>query len=282
MVFEELLTVVTLIALLAAAYSDLKIREVPNWLNFALIFSVMGIRLIFSFQLGWTIFISGILGLIVCIGLAYLFYYTSQWGGGDSKLLMGMGAVIGITYPFNDSSWNLLWFFLALLFIGAAYGLIWMTVLSIKKWTIFAENFKKSLKEKKILHFIVAGLSLIFVGLTLWKTFFWPLIILPWGFFYLFLFVTVVEESCFQKKVAVKDLTEGDWLVEPLKVKGKTILDKKTLGKKDIEKLSDLVQQGKINKVTIKEGIPFVPNFLLAYLLLVFGQEVIQRVRGLF
>ena len=136
-----ILITITFIVLLIASYIDIRTREVPDWLNYGLIFTAFGIRTIYSFELGWTILLSGILGFIVCLGLAFLFYYTNQWGGGDSKLLMGMGAIIGITYPFDASSWNLLFFFLALLFLGAIYGLIFMIGIAIKKRKIFMKEF---------------------------------------------------------------------------------------------------------------------------------------------
>ena len=52
------------------------------------------------------------------------------------------------------------------------------------------------------------------------------------------------------------------------------MMRKKTLESKDIFKLKKLHSEGKIKEVLIKEGIPFIPSFLFAYLMLVFGKEV--------
>ena len=101
MVLDVTLIILALIVLFIASYTDLKTREVPDWLNYSLIFSAFGIRTIFSFELGWEIIISGLIGFVIALSIALLFYYTGQWGGGDSKLLMGMGAIIGVSYPFN-------------------------------------------------------------------------------------------------------------------------------------------------------------------------------------
>ena len=72
-----ILITITFIVLLIASYIDIRTREVPDWLNYGLIFTAFGIRIIYSFSLGWEIILSGILGFIVCLGLAFLFYYTN-------------------------------------------------------------------------------------------------------------------------------------------------------------------------------------------------------------
>jgi Flp pilus assembly protein protease CpaA len=269
MVLDVTLIAITLIALLIASYSDIRTREVPDWLNYGLIFAAFGIRIIFSFELGWTVLFSGILGFIICLALAFLFYYTGQWGGGDSKLLMAMGVIIGINYPFNPDSWNLLFFFLALLFLGAIYGLIYMIVIAIIKRKLFVKDIMKRMKKQKKLHSFALIVSLIFVVLTIFQSFFWPLIILPLGMFYLFNFVNSVEKTCFFKKIKPENLTEGDWLAEDVKVGTKIIVSAKTLEKEDLVKLLPLK-----NLILIKEGVPFVPSFLFAYLVLIFGREV--------
>ena len=167
---DILFILITLIVLLIASYNDLKTREVPDWLNYGLIFSALGVRTLFSFELGWQIMVTGILGFSACFILACLFYYTNQWGGGDSKLLMGMGAVIGITYPFNNSSWNLFLFFMILLFIGGIYGLFWMGFMAIKKRDLFWFNFKHKLRNSKKAHYSLLGLVIVMLLLSLFFT----------------------------------------------------------------------------------------------------------------
>ena len=280
MVFEIILITVTIIALLGASYIDIRTREVPDLLNYGLIFVGLGLRAIFSLEFGWGVLVSGMFGFLICFVVACFFYYTRQWGGGDSKLLMGMGAIIGISFPFTSSSWNLLWFFLALLFLGAIYGLIWMFIVAVKKWKVFSHWFVKSIKKQKKLHVFATVLSLVFLGLVFVNVSFLPLAIAPLGFFYLFSVVSVIENSCFLKWTKVKDLTLGDWLAQPVIVNGKKIINKKTLEKKDLAKLWKLDSEGAANKVLIKEGIPLVPSFLFAYLFLLFGQDFVRWAAG--
>ena len=273
---DVVLITIALIVLLAASYSDLRTREVPDMLNFSLIFAGLGVRTIFSFELGWQIIISGVLGFLVCLILAYLFYYTGQWGGGDSKLLMGMGAIIGINHPFSDESFNLLWFFLGLLFLGAIYGTLWMMYLSIKKKDLFVGEFKNLIDEHKIVHLTTGVLSISFLGISFADLSFWPLAIMPVAIFYLFMFINAVENSCFITNIRPEKLTEGDWLAQKVKLGQKIIMRKKTLEINDIIKLRKLKNQGKINYVKVKEGIPFVPSFLFAYVLLISGKNILE------
>ena len=269
---DVLIIIVTLFALLIASYTDLKTREVPDWLNYGLIFSAFGIRTIFSFELGWEILVAGIFGFLACFVLACLFYYSNQWGGGDSKLLMGMGAMIGISIPFSNQSWDLLFFFMILLLLGAIYGLFWMGYMAIKKRDLFLLSFKHKLHKSKKAHYSFLAMTLIFLLSSLIFSFFSSFLILLGvvviSFFYLLQFVTVVEKSCFVVNIGIPQLTEGDWLAEDVLVKGEIVMKKKTLEKNDLIKLTKLHSTKKLFSVLVKEGVPFVPSFLFAYLFL--------------
>ena len=79
------------------------------------------------------------------------------------------------------------------------------------------------------------------------------------------------------KYVTPKQLTEGDWIAKDVKISGKYVTGPKDLGieKKQIRKLIEFYKKGKIKKVLIKEGIPFVPSFFIAYVVtLMFGNLV--------
>ena len=81
MVFEAVMVVVGLVFLLTASYSDIRTREVPDWISYGLMFVGLGLRLMFSFVEGWELFASGLLGLGVGWLLAYMLYVADQWGG---------------------------------------------------------------------------------------------------------------------------------------------------------------------------------------------------------
>jgi len=278
MVLDVILIILALIVLLIASYTDLKTREVPDWLNYSLIFSALGIRTIISFKFGWEIIISGLIGFLIALSIALIFYYTGQWGGGDSKLLMGMGAIIEVSYPFEQESLTLLWFLLALLFLGAIYGVMWMVYLSVKKKHIFNLEFKNIINKNKSIHLSSGVLSLSFLAITIVDNSFLPFAILPVFIFYLFIFISAVENSCFITNISPDKLTEGDWLAKKIKINNNIIMSKKTLELNDIIKLRKLYLKGKLNLVMVKEGIPFVPSFLFAYLAIIFVKDLPQAI----
>ena len=103
-----LLTNITvLISLIIASITDIKTREVPDWLNYGLIVFGLGSRLIYSIALSdFSFFLYGLTGFLVFFIIANIMFYSAQWGGGDSKLLMGLGAVIGLNFNFTNNSIN--------------------------------------------------------------------------------------------------------------------------------------------------------------------------------
>ena len=73
------------------------------------------------------------------------------------------------------------------------------------------------------------------------------------------------------KKVSPRDLTEGDWLFKDIRIGKKTIkADFNGLSKKDISTLRKY-RKG----VYVKYGIPFVPVFLIAFILTILSGNVI-------
>ncbi len=274
MTAELFLIIVTLGVLLAASISDLRTKEVPDWLNYGFVFAVLGIRALYSFQEGWEFLLSGLLGLAVFYLLALFFYYTNQWGGGDSKLLMGMGAAVGITYPFDQSSFYLLWFLLALLFAGGAYGLIWLTVVAFRRRHCLLPELRVMLGKNKTIHLGVGFASLTLLGAGMVVNSLLLILVFGVALYYLLLFLVAAQNCCFIAEKETTSLTEGDWLAEEVIVHGKKLMKKKTLTKKDLEKL----RKENISSVLIKEGIPFVPCFLIAYLLIVLGKDLIPMI----
>lgn len=273
MLFELAMGFVTLIFLGISSYCDIRTREVPDWLSYGLIFAGMGLRGIFAVEQGWQVLASGFLGLGAAIIVAYLLYFSNQWGGGDSKLLMGMGAVLGIHYPWSSSSWYLLWFFLLLLLSGGLWGLVWMVAEAIRRRDQFLQQWKLLISEYQLMHCGAVLITLPLLGMS-WKLpFLWPLAILPLALFYLILFVVTVERSCFVKNRRPAQLTEGDWLAEQFYYQGKRVLARKSLTHEDILLLRSLQKKGKLRQVLIREGVPLVPGFFLAYGLLAFGKE---------
>ena len=273
---------ISFIALFVGSITDLKTREVPDWLNYGLIISGIAFNLLFSIIYSAPSFIiNSTVGLLIFFGIACLMFYAGQWGGGDSKMLMGLGAAIGLDASFKSQQF-LLAFLVNSLLIGAIYGLFWSLLLVFKDKKKFWKEFSKLLLNKKIAQakrIIMALLVLFIVAFFFIKIFYLRLLILSLAFlilttFYLWVFVKAIEKSCMYKLVEPQKLTEGDWIVKNIFVGGKYITGPKDLGisKSKIRKLADFYNKGKVRKILIKEGIPFVPSFLVAFVItFIFG-----------
>lgn len=266
MVMDILVVIMTLIFLTAATYQDLRTREVANWLSFGLLFAGLGIRTLFSFSGGWNILLAGLLGGALCYLIGWFFHATDQWGGGDTKLLMGMGMVLG--FDFRLQEFSLLLFLAYLLFGGAVFGVFWCGWIAIRQQKVFVPAFRSL--QRNYRGWQIASLTggALLLGGVFFSPFFIPVALFPVLGFYLFLFMKSVEEGCFRKKCSPEQLVEGDWLADDVLYRKKLIHPKGTVTKADIWKLIEEKQQGKIPGVVVKEGIPFVPGFLLAFIAL--------------
>lgn len=274
---ESILITAIILGLIVGTITDLKVREVPDWVNYSLIFLGLGIRLFYSINTFNFIYIlEGLIGFGIFFALGMLMFYTGQWGGGDTKLLMGIGALMGFSLNFNEIP-AIISFFINLLLVGAGYGLLWSLFLAIKHHKKFIASFKKTHKDKmikntRIIILVTSVLILIPVFISqsiLIKISFIALAIIPITTLYIWLFAKSVEQSCMFKKVAPDLLTEGDWIEDEIKVGRKKLYSKKDLGvsKQQIKVLKRYYDKKKIRKITVKEGIPFVPSFFVAYIL---------------
>ncbi len=265
---EIILLVVTFCVLFAASYSDLKSREIPDLLTYGFLFAVLGIRVVFSFEEGWYTLLEGILGLGITFVFGFLLYLTHQWGGGDTKLLFGLGVVFGIGLPLGWNSFGLIFYILLVFLVGAIYGLLWMLILALRN-RCFWKEYRKVLAAEKIIHYILlCVLALSFVAM-MFNVVFVIFGIFPILIFYLLIFVQLVEKLCFVKNVSPKNVTEGDWMVGKVYVGSNLVLDKRTLEQEDVVLLRRLYDEGKLHDVTIKEGIPFAPSFLIGLVVLI-------------
>jgi len=275
MITETIIFSVAFAALLFASISDLRTREVPDWLNYALIGFGFAANGMFSLIYNTPSFIlASLLGFSVFFVIACIMFYTGQWGGGDSKILMGLGAMIGLTLAFGAF---LVTFLINSLLVGAAYGLLWSIFLGIKNRVKFMQQMKKTLSDPKLtrarrifmLIIIAILVAAIFISEPGLKITVISGCLLLTVVMYLWMGVKAIEKSCMFKYVTPDKLTEGDWIANDVKYKGKYITGPKELGinKKQIAKVVSLYKQKKILKVLIKEGIPFVPTFLIAFII---------------
>lgn len=271
---------IVLIVLAIASYCDLRTREVPDWLNYALIAVGVATGLIASLVFHtWTYAAFSLAGLAIFVGIAYLMFYAGQWGGGDSKLIMGIGAIVGlefsISFPFLKADAFLFAFWINTMIAGVVYALLWSIALAFLHGKAVSARFLLEIEKKASLKIFAFAASMLLAVLALFppipeiRTAFFLLSIIIFFSFYALVFVMAVEKSCMFKHMEPSQLTEGDWIAHNIVVKGKYICGPKDLGisKKQIRILEKLYLQKKVPRILIKEGIPFVPSFLAGFIM---------------
>lgn len=266
--------IIGLIALIIASLSDIRTREVPDWLNYSLVAFAIGSALILSIYHGYAhLLINSLLGLALGLIIGLLMFYTGQWGGGDSKLIIGLSALIGLSFSGFDQGIPVLIIFLVnILLVGAVYGLIFSFVKAILNFKNFKRAAEKRLRSREVLViriiFLVIGIGA-FIFLLITKStesvLLFAFVIALFIFFYLWIFVSIVEKTSMIKQIKVKDLTEGEWIISNVE-KNKRIILKPTRTGVTLKQIA-LLKKHRIRKVTVKIGIPFVPSFLIAYIL---------------
>lgn len=283
------------LALLIATWTDLKTREVPDYLNYGLLFFAIFLRCILAlYQQSFIPLLEGILGFALGILIALLMFYLGQWGGGDSKMLIALSTLFGLPLnsivqifldPFEILFSPLVLFIMNIFIAGAIYGVGWSIIIAVQHWRQVEKRYIYLVRMKSIriirYALYVLAIVLVFFSVALMRdtTFLLAFIVLTATgvlllTFHLLLFIKSLEQSCMIRKTPIKKLTEGDWIPEDVVVKGKYITGPKELGitKEQIQRLLALQKKGLIQEVKVKIGIPFIPSFLLAcILLLLFG-----------
>lgn len=270
---DYFLVIVALVYVTVATIFDVKTREVPDWLSFSLIAIAVFSNFLYSLIFNqWNYILYSLIGLAVFFSFGSLMYYARQWGGGDAKLLAGLGALLP-QYPillknYFNPNLNipfLLIFIINILVAGGVYGLIYSVVIAARNKKSFLKEFISLINfYKEKMFFLIAFLFMLAA-----LSFFFSLqaIIIPFTFviifiIFTFVFIKAVENSSMYKLISVDKLTEGDWVVS---INSKIRYKPNPLGvtKQDIAKIKKL----KAKKVLVKEGLPFVPAFLIGLII---------------
>ncbi len=277
---DILLIIIAVIWLTFASVSDLKTREVPDWISFSLTIIAVAFLLIQIInQKNYKLLINPLIFGIIFTVIAFAMYYTKQWGGGDTKLLIPLGIIFS-SYPekllnYLNPTLNMQFPIILLInifVIGTIYSLLYSFYLAIKNKEKFIKEFKKN--ESKTAKIIGIILAVVLVIATIFlqspkNVLFLLLSLLVLITPYLLAFVKSVEKSCMLEKISTSKLTEGDWVIEDIYHNKKLILSKNNLGvtKNEIEIIKKIKR-----KILVKNGLPFIPSFLIAVIIsLIFG-----------
>jgi len=271
---------IALIWMAIGSATDLRTREVPDWLNYSLIVIGFAAHALFSIvYTSWLFILQSAAGFALFFLLGAVMFYTGQWGGGDAKMVMGLGALIGLDLSFTAFPF-ILSFLINILLVGALYGLLFTIYLSLRNWAKLIDALRIDFRNAQlgkmhgtmwlgILALLLAFLATRNMTLGLAALI---LCVFMLTFFYLWVYIRAVEKACMIKEITPDRLTEGDWIAKEVRVGNKVLACPKDLGidKKQIGELNKLYKKRRLNTVWIKEGIPFVPTFFLAYVVTLF------------
>lgn len=258
------------LGLLVAAYRDIQIREVPDTVSYGIIvLGLLGGLLSAIVYRDPNLFINHLSGFGIGFGIGLFMYYTKQWGGGDAKLLMGVGSILG----FSMENTTFIVFIILLILSGALYGILYTLGLAFVHRKVFTKHLTKFMRTKKVVKMRFTAIFssvILFIGLFFIE---WPghfavlfLIIAIYSVTYMWICTKVIETHILTKQYPVSKLVEGDWLIDDVKKGKKTIVKSLNTGL-TVQQIKTL-KKSKIKTVIVREGIPFVPSFLIAYCLL--------------
>ena len=276
------------IVLLIATVTDIKKREVPNWISFSFLGVALFIKILaFLFSGDYSILINTGIYFAIFLIIGNLLYYGQVFGGGDVKLLYGLSIAFSSNPFFYSSSTTnfnepfILAFLVNSFIIGAIYGILFsIFIITKNKQNLkkFKEKIKQGLKKQEIgfksLSWVCIIVSLLFLIISfvdsIFFLFFIFILIIP----FLFLAVKIVEKDFMMKLTSPRDLSEGDWLIEKIRV-GHEII-KPSIHGLNLREINYL-KKNYNGKIKIKEGLPFVPGLFLSLILTALFGDLLFR-----
>lgn len=252
----ELLIAITIIGLGIASAYDLKWKYVPDYVSYSLMVIGAALRALFAIEesnfmiLGWSL-----IGSASLFAFGYILYKMGTWGGGDVKIAFACGLLLS-WFP-TDTTPFFINFAINLMLVGAIYGIPVAVITAIKK----KPKIKLEKYERFTIPLAIAGATVIIVLLQSLYAVVIGLCIVLLSSIRIF---KVIEDKCFIKKILPDKLMDGDWLIDKVRVGKKLIKPRKEgLTKAEVLLLKDWYNKGYIKYVKIKDGIAYVPAFLI-------------------
>ncbi len=251
---------ITLIFLTVSSVTDLRKREVPDFISYSFIAVALAYASALSvINSSFSHLLNSLLGAGAFFIIGSLLYYSKFFAGGDVKILTGIGACIGFQWLFIIDT----------LIVGGFYGLFYSIVLAAINFEKVKNGFRKT--KIIILPFVLFALASVVIAWIFNFPLFYILAVISFMYPCLYYLAKIVEKEVLISWVSPDKLTEGDWLVKDVRVKGIIIKASfEGLSKKDLK----LLQKTK-KKVLVKYGIPFIPVFLIAFILEIFYGAII-------
>jgi len=263
---------ILVLALVLSSIEDLRIREVPDVLSYSLV----GIGVLIAvtrsiMQVSIDPILQSVSGVVVAYAFGFVLLKNQVWGGGDLKLLLGVASFIGF-YPGGMFDFAL---YLVLVFAaGSLGGMLWTGVRILRH----RHEIQEHVPMMRPAFFFILGASFVLAATSVavigWRPSGWYLAgasVLLLFSLYLSYILKHAEQDLVIVDIDPKDLVPGDWLMEDIVTDEITVKARgEGVNPDDIKRL----QHSEIETVQVKYGMPFVPSFLAAYVILLLVQSV--------
>jgi hypothetical protein len=268
-----------------ASYCDLSGGEVPDALSFLFSASMIVLAVYAFMVLGAPSFPRVFFVGAAYFVFGYLLYQFGQWGGGDVKMLAGVGlslallASLGLNWVNVSFAPYYIAFYFNMGLVSMPYVLAYSLLLTAKKPRILS-LFVESLGSKVNLGFLFLFLVPAFVLFSRGFGGLGVLSLIPAAYFLLSLYLKGVEHEALQKTIDVTKLSEGDVLAYDLVVGGKLIASRRNiegLTREKSEEIKNLAKEGKIpSEIRVRWGVKFIPIMAAAYALTVYAGNCVE------
>lgn len=282
----------SLVALLWASIEDLKTSEIPEICSVGLAALLLLLALVHTVSDGniHHILRSAYMGAVM-LAVGYALFVLGQWGGGDVKLLAGVGCLIGyldstgyvwplssfVTHPIPPG----FTYFINMAVLSTPYVILYTLVLGFMKPHAFTA-FSNNLRERKVmlalllsftplliaLYFGFSTLSLIYLLV--------PLLVMA------SVYMKTVENTVLRKTVRVSDMREWDIVAEDVVVDGVKIASKRNIEgvtPEQLARIREFSAAGKLPEtMEIKWGVKFAPILFLSLLATIYFGSLLEMI----
>lgn len=290
------LAIIALSATSYAIYTDFRYRYIDDWLTWGLVgFGLAGHAVISLVEWSYVPILYSLCAAAIFFVLANILFRVGAYGGGDVKLMIGLAATVPLYpeilrgyLPVSLVEWPfLVTVLLNIFFVGLIYTLIYLIAKAALNYNKFKKNFSKHFSNvRKPVYLVLASLVVPIVlaffnleaGITVAALI--ALLILS---FVLTPFSKAVEEVMMYV-AKPSELEAGDRPADKIKIRGRLVYKPRRIGltSDDLKKLQALEKLGKLDKIKVKDGVPFAPAIFLGLLCsLVLGDLLLILVESL-
>jgi hypothetical protein len=237
--------------LFAVAVIDLKTKETPYFLSFPFILSGLLANIVFLVKnYSLILLISIFLNLMLAFSISFLKYRFGFWGGGDFLIFIGTSFYLNLIWPYFG---NFFWFLISLYIATLFYNTFFLLFIYFKS---------RLFHYYELIFFILIFLSLLLTNNIIFALFFFLL--------WLIIVLHKTDLLVFTKKTSINNLKEEDWLAYPIFKEDKEILNSKDVPYGFDNETIKKLEKERISFVYIKDGIPYLPAFFIALIILYF------------